>query len=128
MFLGRQQPVRFRDSGQESDNSNDLHFHGSIQVKDLQAHTFQHTSLVLRTKRCEEREPFSAGGGRSKHPIASSLPINFLKRYGWRCQPNRGEEESREGCEETATPFHTARIQVKGLLNEVGQVIRTVWT
>ena len=37
------------------------------------------------------------------------------------------QKRSKEGREEMATPFHTARIQVKGLLKEADHAIRLVW-
>jgi hypothetical protein len=61
--------------------------------------------------------------------MASSLPINSSRNYGaGRPAGNqpRGNEESQEGCEEMVTPFHTAKVQVNGLLKEVGHAIRGI--
>jgi hypothetical protein len=64
--------------------------------------------------------------------VAYSLPKNSrVVTSREEIAPRSGRdarERSKEGREEMATPFHTACIQVKGLLKEADHAIRLVWT
>ena len=89
------------------------------------------TRLGLRRKGVESLTSLQRTPDSGSARVAFSLPENsraVMSREETAPLSGRDDQErSKEDREEMATPFHTARIQVKGLLKEADHAIRLVW-